>query len=85
MHVLSSLLCPCTLVSVRKKTRLKQKSALKAFLALAVSPQKKLVHHALSIYAVLHGAEAFVRVLRRNQFHSTHSTYEEMSFLFLKP
>lgn len=67
-----------------EKTTLKQSTALEAFVALAVSPHKKLVHHAPPIYAVLHDhiGGGFGCVRPRNQLDSTHSTYEEMSGFF---
>lgn len=75
MYVLSSLLCPRTLMSGGKKnTKLKQTAALKASVVLAFPARKKLVHHAPRIYAVLQ-AEAFVCVLPRNQLDSTHTVY----------
>lgn len=71
----------------KKNTKLKQTAALKASVVLAFPARKKLVHHAPRIYAVLQ-AEAFVCVLPRNQFDSTHTVYIRKCqgfFLFLKP
>lgn len=67
-------LCLCTLVSGGKK-KLRQTTALKAFVVLACFTHKMLIHHVPHSYAVPDDSigEASVRGL--------HVSYEQMPFL----